>query len=94
MKLEPQGKHIMQADRFYVHPGFSFAVNAQAGGSGIANILFSRDGKSFDKVKDGKIIFDKQGEFHLIVRAIDNVGNTAETNSYVMIVNSAVIMTN
>lgn len=89
IKLETIGKYILKSNRFFSLPGFYISVNSKDDDSGLADISYSRDGKTFASTKDGKIVFDKSGEYHFSARATDHVGNVTESNPYVVIVDNS-----
>ena len=84
--LRPRGQYVQKGNKFLGQTGFYIYIDALDSESGIAEISVTKDGKNYEKTNEQNILFDKPGEFHLNVRAVDRVENIKESNSYVVII--------
>jgi hypothetical protein len=88
LTVEKQGTSVAIGGRIYATPGFALIAVAKDAESGIANFEFSYDGKTFQKGNTNKLNFSQPGEYHFLARASDRVGNTAEANPLIVIIDN------
>lgn len=78
--MNKDGKYLLSEGKIYALPGFSFNIQSQDDGCGVAQLTASRDGKQFDTLKPDTVIkFDQPGTYQFQVKAVDHVGNRSES---------------
>ncbi|MGE0615222.1 MAG: hypothetical protein AB7P04_06250 [Bacteriovoracia bacterium] len=88
VSVEKTGKHVLLGGKLYARPGFTVKASAQDQGSGIDQFLASTDGVNFKPVSEAATQFQNPGEYFLVFRAIDHVGNLDESNPIQIVIDA------
>ncbi len=89
IRITQKGESFTIGGKIYARPGLLFSLNVTDQGSGIKEKMISMDGgKNYKKLAEDSIQFDKAGEHHFHLKAVDHMGNTEESNPYTIVIDN------